>query len=362
MTFFRDLIRTLLDEGHTVDILCNETVEKVPDCYREWNCRIYHHTCSRSPFSKGNLSAVRWIREVVTKGEYDIVHCHTPIASICTRFACRKLRKTGLKVIYTAHGFHFYKGAPLKNWLLYYPVEKLCSRFTDLLITINHEDYDLAKRKMNAAHVAYVPGVGIDVDKFRNTVINRAEKRQELGVPADAFLLASVGELNANKNHEVIIRAMAQLQNDALHYVIAGIGPLEQHLTDLSRDLGLSDHVHLLGYRNDVPEIYKAADVCCFPSIREGLPVAVMEAMAVGLPIIAGNNRGTRDLLQHEKSGFLCKYNDLSAFSRSIEALFGNASLKNIMGKHAQNDVSKYSVSDANRYMQTIYQDLCALG
>lgn len=211
MIFFKDLVRELLNEGHTVDIMCNEEQEKVPECYREWGCKIYHHSCTRSPFSKGTFRAIREIREVVKENDYDIVHCHTPIASICTRLACRKLRKNGLRVMYTAHGFHFYKGAPLLNWLLYYPAEKLCARFTDVLITINREDYELAKRKMKAKQVEYVPGVGIDVERFKNTVINKAEKRKELSIPEDAFLLVSVGELNKNKNHEVVIRALVQI-------------------------------------------------------------------------------------------------------------------------------------------------------
>ena len=149
MNFFNSLIKELINDGYTIDIATNEVASKVPDCYKEWGCKIYHISTSRSPFSFGNIKAIKQIKKIAK--DYDLVHCHTPLAGMATRLACRKLRKKqGLKVIYTAHGFHFYKGAPKKNWMIYYPIEKMCSRWTDVLITINKEDYELAKRKMKA--------------------------------------------------------------------------------------------------------------------------------------------------------------------------------------------------------------------
>ena len=198
MTFFKQLIRELLDDGHTVDIICNEDNEKVPACYREWNCNIYHHSCSRFPLSKGNLQAISQIKNLVSENQYDIVHCHTPIAAMCTRVACKKLRKEGLKVIYTAHGFHFYKGAPMLNWLVYYPIEKICSFWTDVLITINQEDYELAKHKMRAKKVEYVSGVGIDVDKFKNTIVDKIMS----GEIKDAKTVAAVFKLKEKLNRK----------------------------------------------------------------------------------------------------------------------------------------------------------------
>ena len=150
MIFFKGLVKELIDVGHIVDIACNEETHKVPDCYREWGCKVYEIDCSRSPLSNGNIRAIRELKRIVYENHYDIVHCHTPIAGACTRLACKDFRKYGVKVFYTAHGFHFYKGAPIKNWLLFYPIEKLCSRFTDTLITINKEDYSLAKKRMKA--------------------------------------------------------------------------------------------------------------------------------------------------------------------------------------------------------------------
>lgn len=356
MIFFKDLVRSLLDEGHTVDIVCNETDEAVPVCYREWGCKVYAHSCSRSPFAKGNLTAIKQIKKIVEENHYDIVHCHTPIASICTRLACRKLRKKGVKVIYTAHGFHFYKGAPLVNWLLYYPIEKLCARFTDTLITINKEDYELAKHKMKAKRVEYVPGVGIDVDKFKNTVVDRAAKRKELGIPEDAFLLISVGELNKNKNHEVVIRALAQLNNPKIHYAIAGVGSLKEYLEGLAKELGVAERVHLLGYRKDVAEIYKAADVCCFPSIREGLGLAAIEGMASGLPVIAADNRGTREFMENEAKSFMCKYDDINAFADSIDKLAKDIALRERLAERAMLTADKFDVGIVLKAMNEVYE------
>ena len=296
MGFFQPYIKQLIDQGHTVDIACSQT-EKVRECYREWGCRIHSLSCSRSPLDKGNLKAIKQIKGLVEENRYDIVHCHTPIAAACTRLACRKARKQGTKVIYTAHGFHFYDGAPLKNWLIFYPIEKLCAHFTDLLITINKQDYARAQKKLRAKKVCYIPGVGIDVEKFASVQIDRKEKREELGIPEDAFVMLSVGELNENKNQSVVIRALAQLNDPNVYYIIAGHGGMKDAMEKLALELGLEKQVHLLGFRRDVAELYQAADVFVHPSFREGLPVSIMEARAAGMPIVCSDIRGNSDLV-----------------------------------------------------------------
>ena len=313
MPFFKSLTRELINEGHTVDFAANQTSSRIPDYYREWGCKVYDISCSRSPFSWGNIKAINQIRQLAK--DYDIVHCHTPLASMATRFACRKLRKQELKVIYTAHGFHFYKGAPLKNWLIYYPIEKICSRWTDVLITINKEDYQRAQKKLKAKDVKYVPGVGIDVERFAKTTVDRDKKLSELGVPADAIVILSVGELNKNKNHQVVVKALGKIKNPKIHYLIAGDGDQKDHLEKLAKKLNVN--VHLLGYRRDVAELYKVADLLVHPSFREGLPVALMEAMANGLQIVASEIRGSRDFFSKDKNK-LCSPKDATAFSKAI--------------------------------------------
>lgn len=352
MGFFKNFLKELIKEGHIVDIACNKENYPPPECYYEWGCRIYQISCSRSPYNIGNIKAIREIKEIVTKNNYDIVHCHTPIAGFCARFACRKKQENGLKVFYTAHGFHFYKEAPLINWLLYYPVEKYCSKYTDVLITINNEDYEFAKKRIKARRVEYIPGVGIDVKRYKNSAVNYIAKRKELGIPNDAFLLLSVGELNKNKNHEIVIKAISKINNPKIHYIIAGDGSLKDYLSGLINNLGLSGNVHILGYKNDVDELYKTADLFCMPSLREGLPVSVMEAKASGCVCALANVRGCVDLF--------CPGVDELFNPSSVESC-KNAimTLKNELPERKKliekNDMSKYDNSCIKRQLKKIY-------
>ena len=300
MPFFKLFIRDLLNKGVVVDIASNNNLFPVPEYYREWGCKVFSLSCSRSPMDKGNLISIKEIRELVENNADDIVHCHTPIAAACTRIACRHIRKKGSKVYYTAHGFHFYKGAPLKNWILYYPMEWLCAHWTDVLVTINREDFVLAKKRMKAKCIEYVPGIGIDIEKFTKVKVDRTEKRREIGISDDAVLLLSVGELNKNKNHEVVIRALAKIGDYNIHYAIAGTGKLEEYLYKLALELGIEDQIHLLGFRDDLEEVYKIVDLYIHPSYREGLPVALMEAIASKVPVIASNIRGCKDLIEEK--------------------------------------------------------------
>ena len=276
MGFFPEHIKMLRDAGHTVELACN--LEKpLPEKTAALGCKAHHIPFSRSPFSRDNLAAYKALKQLLAKNRYDIVHTHTPNASAIVRLACRRLRKDGLRVFYTAHGFHFYTGAPMKNWLLYYPVERFLSRWTDVLITMNHEDY-LRAKTFRARRVAFTHGVGVDVSRFRLdwTEAQRQQKRQELGVDGDDFLILSVGELIPRKNHETAIRAAAELKDLSVKYFIAGSGPLKEHLEVLAGQLGIKDQVRLLGTRWDIPELNQAADLFLFPSFQEGLPVSLL--------------------------------------------------------------------------------------
>lgn len=356
MSFFTSLIRDLLNCGHIVDIAANEEGSKAADYYREWGCRIYPLSCSRSPLKIDNLKAVKQIKRIAEDGQYDVIHCHTPIASMCTRLACRAVRKTGTRVIYTAHGFHFYKGAPLKNWLIYYLVEWICSYWTDILVTINREDYIRAQKHMHAKRVEYIPGVGIDAECFSSYPMSRKERkelRSSMGVEDDDTLLLSVGELNENKNHTTVIRAIAQLQNSHVHYAIAGLGDLRDSLLNLSEELKVEKQIHLLGFRADMPALYKAADIYIHPSFREGLPVSLMEAMASGLPCIASNIRGNRDLLADR---WLVEPSDVNGFTRKMEE-FMDRDFCRTVGLENKNRVNKFDYLKINRQISALYNE-----
>ncbi len=352
MRFFPQHIRLLQAEGHIVELACNMG-KPLPDAVQVLGCKAHHVSFSRSPISKGNLIAYGELKKLVATGAYDVVHTHTPNASALVRLVCRNLRKKGLRVIYTAHGFHFYKGAPLKNWLIYYPVEKLCARMTDTLITMNQEDYALAQKKLAAKDVVYVPGVGINTDGFESTPEEvRVQKRAELGIPQDAFVLLSVGELNRNKNHETAIRAVSGLD---VYYLIAGRGDLQPHLQAVIDELGCSDRVKLLGYRTDVRELYRAVDLFVFPSFREGLPVSVMEAMASGLPCVASDIRGVRDLVVDGENGLLCNSSDVVAMTKAVSCLAEDVCLREQFAVCAKKRVKAFGHETVGECMMKIY-------
>lgn len=356
MGFFKSFLKELIKDGNTIDIAANISESDVPSCYRDWGCKIYPLSCTRSPLDKSNFRAIKEIRKITADGNYDIVHCHTPVAAMCTRLACRKQRKAGTKVIYTAHGFHFYKGAPLKNWLLYYPVEWFCSFWTDMLITINKEDYARAKKHMHAKQVEYVPGVGIDLQKFTSGRLSKDEKdrlRESVGVGKEDKMLLSVGELNVNKNHAVVIQAIAALQNPNIHYSIAGSGDLHDYLLNLAAELGISEQVHLLGFRNDVSDLYQAADLYIHPSKREGLPVALMEAIASKAPAICSNIRGNTDLVGGKA---LFETENVSQISEKINEYLSSDAYEEVERNYTT--LRKFDIEKVIDKMKNIYRNI----
>ena len=309
--FNMENIRLLLEQGYEVDVACNLefgstiTPEKIAAMKAELESlgvRVIHIPIPRKITAIGGIiTSFRMSRQLMTQGEYSLIHCHSPIGGVLCRLANRFSGRYGkAKMIYTAHGFHFFKGAPLANWLIFYPLEWFCSRYTDTLITINHEDHDLAARQFRAGQVAYVPGIGVDLEKYRPDSAGRAEKLAELGLNGADTILVSVGELSVRKNHEVVLRALARAQDPHYQYLICGLGPLKEQLDRLVEELGISDRVHFLGYRNDIAQILNIADIYVFPSLQEGLPVALMESMAAGKAVACSRIRGNTDLIEAE--------------------------------------------------------------
>ena len=345
----------LYENGHTVEIACSCAAKPINPIYVELGCKVHDIPFSRSPLNKNNLKAYKMLKQLVESEHYDIMHTHTPNASMIARLACRKVRKQGTRVFYTAHGFHFFKGAPLKNWLMYYPVEKFCARYTDVLITINKEDYELAQKKIHAKKVCYVPGVGIDLEKIRSVQADRNEIRKSMGVPEDCVLLLSIGELNVNKNHQVVVKALAKLENKNVHYAIAGVGDQKENLLNLAKELGVDNQFHLLGYRTDVLAIAKSADIFCFPSHREGLGLAALEAMACGLPLVTSNVHGINDYSQNDVTGCKCSPNNLDEWVKSLNALLNNSSKRKEYGCNNMKIVNRYSDEIVVKEMEKIY-------
>lgn len=355
MVFHIPYLEWFKNNGYEVHVAARNDYENKEECNIPFCDKFYDLPFERSPLRKNNYYVYKELKDIINKNEYDLIHCHTPVGGALGRLAAIEGRKHGTKSFYTAHGFHFYNGAPLINWLVYYPVEKWLSRYTDVLITINKEDYERAKG-FKAKRVEYVPGVGIDVDKYNIVEVDRKLKRKELNLPQDAFVVLSVGELNKNKNHEVLIRAIAKTNNTKIHYVICGQGQLKEYLHGLSKELGIENQVHLLGFRKDIAEICRVSDVFVFPSKREGLPVSLMEAMACGLPVVCSRIRGNVDLIEDGKGGYLVEPDDVERFVKKITELVDDSRLRSQLGRFNARRIETYSVNNVLLDMQKIYK------
>lgn len=357
MEFHIPYLKMFKEMGWETAVAARNDYENPDDCVIPY-CDIYYNIpFERNPLKPGNLKAYKELKHIIDEGKYDIIHCHTPVGAMLTRLAAKQARKKGTKVFYTAHGFHFYKGAPAINWILYYPVEKWLSRYTDVLITINKEDYERAKT-FKAGKVCYVPGVGIDLKKFNVGYVNKEQKRKEIGVSTNDFVLLSVGELIPRKNHEVVIRALSVLKQlnklSHIEYVICGRGAYEADLKKLAEELGVTDHIHFLGYRNDISEICNCADLFVFMSHQEGLPVALMEAMACGLPAVCSNIRGNTDLIEDGVTGLISN-NTPEELAEVINEMRNDAVLRDRLASAALQKIKQFDLSCVEDEMTEIY-------
>lgn len=320
---------------------------------------VYHNVnFSRSPYSSSNIKALNQLIKLMRENKFSLVHVHTPVGAFLGRLAA-KLTNTK-PVLYTAHGFHFYKGAPLKNWLIYYTMENIAAHWTDGLITMNEEDFNIAK-KFNLRRkdtVFYVHGVGIDIDKYCiNDEEKRKKLREELGFSEDDVLILTVAELIPRKNYFQMIDAMKNLRNNDmnLYYLIVGTGELENKLRDYVYRSSLDKKIKFLGYRKDIPDLLNVCDIFALTSLHEGLPRAIMEAMAAGKPIVATNIRGNRDLVRDGINGYLVPVNDVEATAKAITKLAENTTLRTKMGEEGRKIIQDYAIEKVLKEMDEIY-------
>ena len=285
-----------------------------------------------------------------------MVWTNEPVVGVITRLASNKFRKNGLKVMYLVHGYHFFKGAPTMNWI-FYPVEKLLSYITDISVVINWDDFNFAKKHFSD-QVFHIDGIGFNSSKYRDTSVDFKLKRQTIGISEDEILILSVGELMTRKNHEVIIKAIAQLDNPKIRYVICGIGPRFEYLERLIKKLNIIEKVKFLGLRNDVNELLKVADIFAHPSKREGLGIAPLEAMASGLPIITSNIQGIKDYSENEVTGFSLDCNDISGFAGAISKLSDDKALCKKIGRHNAENIIKWDIKNSISQVKYIIKNL----
>lgn len=362
--FNRDNILILERMGYEVHVVANfdkgnPSTKEVLDSFQQWVEEHHGHCYSiaitaHPSDQKDFWNAYHQCMDLIEKNHYEFIHCHTPVGGVLGRLLGHKAH---IKVMYTAHGFHFFDGAPLKNWLLFYPIEKFLSKWTDVLITITKEDYQRASSKFHAKQTVYLPGVGIDLSKFSAGIINRDAKRQEMGWKPDEKVIISVGELSVRKNHEVMIRTLGQLNDKSVRYVICGTGALEDKLKSLISELGLQERVQLLGYRTDISELCQAADIFALPSLQEGLSVALMEAIACKVPVVCSRIRGDVDLVTDENYMF-----DPKSDKEAVKAL--KYALKSDNAKTVTENYEQLKACDIrniDRMMSESYKDIVCI-
>ena len=351
-------IRILQDMGYEVHCATNFKGESMrvdaEQTLKEHGVICHQIDIERSPLKMWqNTRAYSQLKSLLRSVDFAGVHCHTPMGCVIGRLAASATHTA--PVIYTAHGFHFYKGCPLKNRLIYQTAETFLARYTDAQITINREDFAAAQKFPLRGKAYYVPGIGVDVKKISSVQVDRATKRKELGIPEDAFAFLTVGELIPRKGHELLIRAFAKSNIPGAQLLICGSGREKEHLTALIKELGISDRAHLLGFRNDIYELLKCTDAFVFPSKQEGLPVALMEAMAAGLPCIASRIRGNVDLLPDSR--YLFEPSDESTLCQLMQDAVNGVQVDQ---ECAQNKkaLEQFDVKNVSECMKNTYMEL----
>lgn len=355
LQFHLPFLKLFKENGYEVHVATNGN-EEIPYC-------DVKHVVSfeRSPIKINNLKAIRQLRKIINEEKFDIIHTHTPMGSVVTRLAAKKARKKyHTRVIYTAHGLHFFKGASAKNWLIFYPVEKYLSKYTDTLILINQEDYDLCKRKFKKCKdIQYIPGVGIDEAKF-DFEMSEKEKhdlRKSVGVKDDDFVIIYPAEISKRKRQIWLIETINDLlkKNSNIHLLLPGKDSLDGKCQELVKELGLEKQVHFLGYRKDIPKLLKISNLAISSANQEGLPVNIMEAMYVGLPIVASDCRGNRDLIQDNINGYLVSLENNERFSKSIENMYNDTSKSEEFGHKSKEIIKDYLLDKIMIDMKNIY-------
>ena len=356
--FLEPHVRNLAGNGYEVEIACSEVLNRMAEVREDLGdtVKIRQLHLKRSPLALSNIRGYREIKKIIDEGQYDLIWTNEPVMGVATRLAARKSRKLGTRVMYMVHGFHFYTGAPLLNWLLFYPVERLMASKADCICTINREDYARAQ-KMHTPKAAYIHGVGIDTERLKEGE-NRTDLRKELGLPQNAFLVLSVGELNENKNQQVIIRAVAQLNDPQVHYILCGKGDRLKELQELAEELHISGQVHFLGYRKDIAEICRQCDLFALPSRREGLPFAAMEAMYCGLPLVNSGIRGLTDITEDGSSGYICGTEDVQQYADSIRKLKNNPDARMRMGERNRKTVEAFTIGQTKQEILQLIREL----
>lgn len=350
-TFLIPHIRYLKEKGYDVQIASNIDVE-LSNIFNELGVNHTKIDFSRNPFSIKNVNAYKQIQRLQKEEKFDVIHVHTPVASFITRAA---FKNENIKIIYTCHGFHFYDGAPLINWAIYYPIEKLAARWTDTLVTINKEDFNRAEkfRLRKNGQVKLMHGVGLESEKYYIKELDKSSYRKELGLKDDDFVILILAELNKNKNHIQLINAMKLLnyKYPRIKCLCAGDGPLKEKLEEKSKEFDLDKNIKFLGFRTDVKELINISNCVALFSKREGLGKCLLEGMMAGKPLLATNTRGPRELIENNKNGYLVKVGDYQKTAEYIKNIYLDTVKRNNFSKYSLSKIDKY-------YLENVLSDI----
>ena len=361
-SFLTNDIKILQDMGYEVHCAANihhAGAECMNDYFADMGV-IFHQIdfSSNKPISKETIVSYLEMKKIIKENYFDVIHVHTPIAGAITRYACRNQRKRGTTVIYTTHGFYFHKYSSKKTWLIFHTIEDFMSRYTDAMITINHEDYNNAKI-MHCSKVYYIPGVGVDTKRYTDIVINRNDYRKKMGIGKDDLLILAVGELSNRKNHQIIIKALSELKIQNAVFMICGNAMTSANTKDKLEEMAKESKVdlRLMGLRDDIPQICKCADIGVMPSTREGLGLSGIEMLAAGIPVVASNVHGIVDYIIDGEDGYLCAPDDAHAFAQAILKLRNEEKRKSMVDK-CINIAKKFDKKYSYKKMRDIYEEL----
>lgn len=312
---------------------------------------------ARKPFSKQNIVAYKQLKKLLSQEKFELIHCHTPVAATILRGAAIKAKKRGTKIIYTSHGFHFHHASGIKSWFIYYPIEYIMAFCCDMIITINKEDYNVVQ-KFHTKQKKYIPGVGVDVKHIMNMQIDKNKVRSKFQIPPEAFLILSVGELSERKNHKVIIKAIAQLRDPEVYYLICGTGNQKEYLEKLADKCGIRNQVIFAGQQQheEVLKLGHAADIGALPSLIEGLGLTGIEILSAGKPIIASGVHGIKDYVVTNQTGICCSPYSVEEFKNAIEILKANRELYVHCCEEAPQMALKFDIDNVKRKMEENYR------
>lgn len=320
---------------------------------------VYHQIdFGRTPFSKQSVKAYKELKKLLEEMSFDLIHCHTPVASAVLRLAVNRKKMPHVKIIYTAHGFHFHKSSGWKNWLFYYPIERFLARKTDMIITINQEDFAVAQ-KYGTKYKRYIPGVGVDTEYISGMEADRdLELSEHYHIPKNAYVIMTVGELSDRKNQITVMEALGQLKDREWYYILAGTGDKKEELQNVARRLGLEDRVIFTGFLNhdEVLKLDHVVDLGVIPSVIEGLGIAGIEFLAAGTPIVGSKVHGIKDYLIEGENGILCDPHNVSEFARAIRKMMDDKAFYNACRKNAKKTSESFDIRKVERLMRENYE------